>query len=994
MEFRILGPLEVCDDAGVVALGGSLPRALLAMLLLQPNQPVPVEHLTGALWGENASAGAGRTLQVYVSRLRKALDDRDRLVIGPAGYLVRVLPGELDAERFERRVTDGLEALETGQLERAASQLREALALCRGPVLAELATAWLEPAAVARLEERRLVAVEARIEAELGLGKHAELVAELQEYAAEHPWRERLHAQLMLALYRSGRQAEALAAYRDARDVLVEELGLEPGAELRELHQAVLAHDPALQNERATAASPADRRSALPAAQNRTIGRERELRFLGERLRGGSVRLLTLTGPGGVGKTRLALELARAVEAEFADGAHLVSLAAVDRAQDVSAAIVKALGIVVLAGESADQAVERYLAAKNLLLVVDNCEHVPAAAPFIGGLLGFPGIAVLATSREPLAVSAEQRYPVSPLALPEPGVSGDIAALAEVDAIALFCERARAHDPDFEFDADMADPVATICRRLDGLPLAIELAAARCRLLSPSELADRLDAALATLGVGARDAPARQQTLRATIDWSHALLTDAEQRCFAHFAVFAGGATVEAAETITSGGLDTLERLVTKSLLVRRQQANAPTRLGMLETIRAYASERFAATADAHAVRQRHCRYHLTLAQHHGSERLLKGPDGKEHLAILDADADNVHASLRWALERGDAQLALALCAALSEYWMMRDRYGEALEWINDTLRLPGAVATEARVRALCIKARALWLLGRPDEQPQVIAEAEAIARGSNDALLLWEALQLRAAREATTGDRALAQTLADEALHWASAAGDDWAIATTASTQALIASVAERRQRVERAATLLSSAGNIYRLAVLLSDAAYSALCDGQDRDAQEHIERAIPLTRRLDSPFRWMMLRGNHGTVALFTGATDEAEAAFREELELARRLVVPAITLEPLLGLAAVAAVRGHLDRAARLFGAAGVHRFGFREDAVDARLDTAFFEPARKRAGEAWEAAARDGAALSLEAAITYALEEPDGNARNGESTRTTAASSRH
>jgi hypothetical protein len=266
-------------------------------------------------------------------------------------------------------------------------------------------------------------------------------------------------------------------------------------------------------------------------------------------------------------------------------------------------------------------------------------------------------------------------------------------------------------------------------------------------------------------------------------------------------------------------------------------------------------------------------------------------------------------------------------------------------------------------------------MLGRPDEQPEVLAEAEGIARVSDVEPLLWQVLELRAVREWTVGDRALARTLADEAFHWASAAGDDWAIAVTASTQALVAGIGERRQCVERAATLLTRTGNIYRLATMLSDVAYNALCDGHDSDAQEHIERAIPLTRGLESPLRWMALQGNHGMVALFTGAIDEAEAAFREELELARRLVVLPITVEPLLGLAAVAVARGRLSRAARLFGAAGAHRFGLREDAVNARLDAAFFEPARRRAGAAWESAVHDGAALQLAAAISYALEEP-------------------
>ena len=247
-----------------------------------------------------------------------------------------------------------------------------------------------------------------------------------------------------------------------------------------------------------------------------------------------------------------ALESARAVEADFADGAHFVSLAALTRPEDVPAAIVAKLEIIVLSGESPAGAVERFLTAKNLLLVVDNFEQLLPAAPFIGALLAAcPKLAVLATSREPLALAAEERYPVSPLALPPPGKGDDPETLASVDAVALFSERARAHDPDFSLGDGNAAVVAEICRRLDGLPLAIELAAARCGLLSPREIAERLDASLAGLAIGPRDAPARQQTLRATIDWSHELLSDVEQECFAALPVFAGGATVAAAETIT-----------------------------------------------------------------------------------------------------------------------------------------------------------------------------------------------------------------------------------------------------------------------------------------------------------------------------------------------------------------------------------------------------------------------------------------------------------
>ncbi len=388
---------------------------------------------------------------------------------------------------------------------------------------------------------------------------------------------------------------------------------------------------------------------------------------------------MTLTGPGGVGKTRLALEAARAVELDFANGAHLVSLAPVERPADAPAAVVSALAITPLSGETAVQSVERFLAAKHLLLIVDNCEHLPGAATFIGGLAAAcPNIAVLATSREPLAVQAEHCYPVPPLKLPEPGA--DPTAVADVDAVALFCERARAHDPDFDSGRTL-DAIAEICRRVDGLPLAIELAAARCGLLSPPEIATRLGGALEGLGAGPRDAPARQQTLRATIDWSHDLLSDHEKACFARFAVFAGGATVEAAEAVTEADIDTLDRLVAKSLLVRRHEEHGPTRLGMLETVRAYAGERFAALPDREAVRERHFAHYLSLARHHGVHSALDGPDTHGHLACLDDELENFRAALRLAAERDAAEQVLELSAALVDYWQRRDRSDEAVQW-------------------------------------------------------------------------------------------------------------------------------------------------------------------------------------------------------------------------------------------------------------------------------------------------------------------------
>ncbi|MEA2306377.1 MAG: hypothetical protein QOH43_3657 [Solirubrobacteraceae bacterium] len=722
--------------------------------------------------------------------------------------------------------------------------------------------------------------------------------------------------------------------------------------------------------------SPMRDADALPPAPNRTIGREDDVRAIGARLRGGA-RLLTLTGTGGVGKTRLAVEAARAVQADFADGVRVVSLAGLGRAEDVPPAIGNAVTVVPVAGESPEQAVTRYLAAKDLLLVLDNVEHLLAAAGFVSDLLAAcAGLTVLATSREPLALRAEQRYPVAPLALPEPGTPED--TLAAVAAVTLFTDRARAHDPEFRLGPANAAAVAEICRRVDGLPLAIELAAARCGLLSPGEIAGRLGTALGGLGSGAQDAPARQRTLRSTIDWSHDLLSDVEQEAFARFAVFAGGATVEAAETITGASLDTFDGLVAKSLLVRRRAQHAPTRLGMLETIRAYAAERFAATADRDAVRERHHRHYLALAERDGAHRALWAVGREEHLARLDAEIDNLHGALAWAVDQDSAEPALSLCAALGWYWLMRDRYADAVDWIDQALSLPGADAAPGlRVRALCIQSWALWPLGRGAEQAAAIADAEAGARALADPVVLSQVLQARASHESSGARRAgVAEAFADEALHWATAAGDDWTTAMAVFAQAMAASTeAQLRERVGRAASLLEDLGSVYHLADLLSGAAYVALCLGSDRDAKAFADRAIPIARELDNPYSWMTLRGNFGLAALLTGDTAAARDAFREELELCRELIVRPFASEGLLGLAAVAAADGDVDRAARLAGAAAANAYGQPQDVIGARLDAAFFAPARTRCGDdAWAAGRRDGAALSFDEAIAYALQE--------------------
>jgi predicted ATPase len=732
-----------------------------------------------------------------------------------------------------------------------------------------------------------------------------------------------------------------------------------------------LGHDAALNASRA----PLGR---LPTLPNRTIGRAGDVRSVVEKLRAGGMRLLTLTGPGGVGKTRLALEVARAVEADFADGAWFVSLAETAHAHDVAGAVVTTLGVVPLTGESAEEAVERFLAAKHLLLVIDNCEHLPAAAPFIGRLsVVGPGVKVLATSREPLAVQAERVHPVPPLALPDPGTEIDRRALAQSGAVALFCERARAHeDVDFELTGDNAGAIVEICRRVDGLPLAIELAAARCGLLSPAEIAVHLDVALRGLGTGPRDAPARQRTLRATLNWSHGLLDDEERAGFARFAVFAGGATVHAAEAVTGTSLDTLERLVAKSLLVRSRQARGPTRLAMLETVRAYAEERFAALADCDSIRERHFDHFLALARLHGTEQALHGHDRKEHLACLDGEVENLRAALGWAAGQHRGGQTLALSTALLDYWLKRDRYAEAVDWVMTALRTSDPMADAAtRARALCKVCWALLAVGRAGEIAARLEDADEISRTLADPAIRAEVLYNHAALMGLDDRPDLAWPLAEEAVACADATGDSWLIAMTAWARVLASETPEQvRDSVKHAAPLLQRVGNIYHLACLFANATTWSACQGCDDDAAEYLRRAVPLVRELDDPSLWMLLRGDAGLLALAAGERDAARDAFCDALGLSHDLVhLPALG-DALTGLAAVAAVDEDVPRAARLAGAAAAH--GVPDDSFAARLERTFLEPARARCTAAeWRTAAAEGAGLSLDQAIHYARQRP-------------------
>jgi hypothetical protein len=438
-------------------------------------------------------------------------------------------------------------------------------------------------------------------------------------------------------------------------------------------------------------------------------------------------------------------------------------------------------------------------------------------------------------------------------------------------------------------------------------------------------------------------------------------------------------ATIEAAQAVTGADLDTLDQLVSKSLLVRRWQAHTSTRLYMLQTLRAYAAERFGAAGDCAAVRERHYRYFLAVAECHGREQAVMGVASKEHLRRLDEEMHNFDAALRWSVGRPDAGPALAMVAALGWYWDLRERYAvDAVNWIDRALALPGADDHPAeRVRALLAKPFRLRWRGRVAEGPAILAEAEAIARALGDPLLLAKVLMASSIWWSMAGRSDAADAAADEALQCATAAHDEWEIADSWRCKARAATnLAQLHERVDRAGVLLQDVGNAVRLGQLFGDAAYAALAMGGERQARGFADRAAPIVRDLDNPGIWMFrtVSGVTGLAALLTGDTEAARDAFRDELALCRQLIALPIASEALLGLAAVAVIDGQLRHAARLRGAAAAHGYGRQPEDVPARIDAEFLVPARKRYGpEAWDTAVHEGAQLSFEDAVAYALD---------------------
>ena len=1106
LEFGILGPLAAWDDGRELTLGGAKQRALLAVLVLRANEDVATAKIVDELWGERPPATAAKAVQVYVSQLRKLLG-ASVVETRPAGYRLAVGRGALDVERFEDLLERGRLLVAEGAEHRAADVLREALALWRGPPLADFPYEPFAQNEIGRLEGLRLAALELRLQADLALGRAPEVVGELEGLVRDHPLRETLRRLLMLALYRSGRQADALSVYQEGRAALVDELGLDPSPALQQLERQILQHDPSLdlaavppptaeqppepassvpartapeglpagtvtlffadiegstglltvlgegyaemrarvrelvrasatrgsevdwagdgvflafarardavaaaaELQRALAAEPwpsalpvrmrigihtgepqlgedgyvgldvhiaaricsvahggqvvvsratrdllgnqpgleldfrplGDHRlkgvavpqalfqltgdrldesfpplatlrgATLPALHHRLVGRSRDLAAAQALLARPDVRLVTITGPGGAGKSRLALETAGAAAVERP--VHLVGLASIADPALVPAAIARALGLQESPEQALSDVLASALAGTRTLLVLDNMEHLAAAAADVAMLLSRVGdLDVLVTSRLPLRLSGEHVVPLTPLPVE--------------DATTLFFELAASHG--VPLGDESVGPVQAICKRLDGLPLAIELVAARLVVLPPAELLAALDDGLAREMEGAVDLPARQRTLRATLDWSYSLLTERQRELHGLLAVFAGGATLEDARAVAGAPerfLTDLEALVAGSLLWR-EVGDGGLRLSMLETVREDAVARLAAAGTLDETRHRHADRFVAFAEL--GEEGLTGAEQAGWFERLEQELDNLRAALDWCLTNDRVPDALRAISALERFWPAHGHVGEARRLLERGIAQADGVSDDVRARALWTAAREAMLQSDYRAAIPALEESLAIFRELGDDRHAVFALCELARALSSQDELERANQAGQDALALAEHAGDARAASAALDTLAMVADY--RGQHVEalalseRSLDLRRSLGDAILIMGSTNTFGLAAMRAGDFDAADEAFTECLYVARGLGEKMFEAAALCALGEIALGRDVPELAAARLGEALSLYREIEDDRAAAECVHGLGGVAAALERPLDAIRLWGAADALR----------------------------------------------------------------------
>lgn len=859
MLFGVLGSLAVWDSNGEpVAVTEPKVRAVLADLLVYRGRPVSADQLVEDLWEGRPPGRPLNTLQTKISLLRKALGT-DRVLRSPAGYRIRVEAHEVDSLRFEHAL---------GEADRSEDPrvrgrlLADALRLWRGPAFADFGDAAFARAETARLEELRVGAAERLAQARIETGETAGLVPELRDLVERHPLRERLRGVYMLALSKAGRQGEALQTFHDLRSRLRDELGIDPDPAISDLHGSILRQEPGSAPALRALGRP---RSNLPSPPTALVGRESESSYARAALSAANGnRLVTLTGPGGVGKTRLAIDVARSLAEDFHDGTWLVELAGMDRrasTTDLAERVITTLGLCDGAADSGAFDLVDWLRGalkgQRALVVLDNCEHVVAqTADLATALLATDGVRLLVTTQEALGVPGETVVALSPLTLPGP-VGNPDELIGSSSAVRLFVERAQASSPGFTLTSDNAAAVAAICRRLDGIPLAIELVAARLRALTTDQIASGLDDRFALPTGPGRGRPTRQQTLRAMIDWSWALLTEDEHTVLRRLAVNRDGCTLAAANAVCADGrgvLDVLSRLVDRSLVVREGK-----RYRLLESVSAYSLERLSEAGEVAEVRRRFIAFHVGEAER--ADPLLRGGRQCEALGSLDTETVNMRHALELAVHDSDADSALRLVNALAWYWWLRKRAAEARRSFRAALGLPGGSPSARDVAEA-------WLASFEGSPYRAHAEDPRV-----EVRLRWFA----GTSAYRAGDRGTGHALVEEALARAREIGERWV---------------EAAALAERAGHLLDS-----------GDPSASRV------DAQRSAKIFLGLADR------WGLLRANASLARAAEIDLDHCGVAelLEEDLRAAEELGLWADAIETLLSLGRLAVARGERARA---------------------------------------------------------------------------------
>jgi len=893
LDFRVLGGIEVVRGGQPVAMGGPKPRLTLALLAAHRGSVVSTDRMCEELWGSNPPAAPSAVLQSILSRLRRILRPDAEILARPPGYVLQIPDGAIDAGRFEllcKRASSSSDPTSTVEM------LEHALACWRGSAFEEFAEHdWARFEAM-RLDELHIVAQEELFEARLALGDHVPLVGDLDALVAQHPLRERLWRQLIVALYRSDRSAEALRRAEAFRALMQEELGLDPSPVMRELEGRVLNEDPTLLQPPV-----ASRRSVMrqvPAESTGLVGRSEELELLMARLQ--TDRLVTLTGPGGVGKTRIAIRLAGELWDEFDGEVFVAELAPVSDPASTVGAIATAVDVQQRQHLSIEDTLVEYLRARRSLLVLDNCEHLRGTiASLSERLLNWcPGVTILATSREVLGLPGEQVWRVRPLAIPDEGSGPAVAA--EAPATRLFVERAIAARPGFALGPDNVGDVIEIVRHLDGLPLTIELAAARLRAMSPAALAQRLDKGFDLLSGAQTSMIPRHRTVQDLVQWSHDLLAPDEQQLFARLCVFAGSFGLDAVEEVCARqDLDSsrvsllLANLVDKSM-VQLIDEDLP-RYRLLEALRDYGRDHLG-EAERELVRTRHAAWYLDVAER--CSRSLAGPDEATAVKMLDRDFDNLRAAHLWSVEQADIDTALRLVAGLREY-SFRCMHAEITIWADAAIALPGAGAHDRYPVAVGVAAYGRFvrgdLEGAIELGERAVAAAHGLAidgsglaeralgnawfyRGDTERGVEWmdrmlasattgsparlaHALYMRSVAFTSVGDNVRGGQFASDCLTAAADSRSPTALAQAHYAQGLAlksASPVEASTELQRAADIARDAGNRWIQAFALTEVLWLEAHQGRPREALARYIDVIDLWYRGgDWASQWLSLR-----------------------------------------------------------------------------------------------------------------------------------------